>query len=242
MDVRRGLHDCANRTLISHSTCPANTLTHQLMQMPCSDEPAPANQIRASKLFKGYTLTIKSLSLLVEKHKGFRNRLGKHSSTCLALLYRSLAQNGAMMGRIPLESDLYHARTLASLGSLCVCLSVYLSQVTLNSEHNLCLRDCEVATCLRADSRGGWPGMSTRTHTMLNSPELVKWITASIPRLLFMLQDSLPSHWSARRRQISRLGVFIFACELFPCKVCLDPRDQGCLLPFGRERRGGHSP
>lgn len=51
-----------------------------------------------------------------------------------------------------------------------------------------------------------WPGISTRTATMMDNPELIKWISASIPRLLFMLHESMPSHWNERRKKISRLG------------------------------------
>ena len=100
----------------------------------------------------------------MDKHKGFRNRLCKDSSECLALLYRALAHNAAMMGRVPLESDIYYARTISTLG------------------------------------------MSTRTTVMVQNPDLVKWVSAAVPRLLFMLQEAMPSHWGTRRKQISRIG------------------------------------
>lgn len=41
---------------------------------------------------------------------------------------------------------------------------------------------------------------------MMQHPDLVKWASAAVPRLLFMLQEAMPSHWGARRKQISRIG------------------------------------
>ena len=131
--------------------------------MEIIDEQTPTGQARAAKQMRGYTLTIKAMSLLIDKHKGARNRLCKPDNQCLTLLYKSLAQTGAMMGRMPSEFDLYYARAICTLG------------------------------------------MSTRSAAMMNDHELITWVTAATPRLLFMLHDSMPQHWNERRKKISRL-------------------------------------
>jgi hypothetical protein len=84
-------------------------------EMEVLEEPAPAGQLRAAKFFKGCTLTIKALSLLLEKQKGAKVRLVKHDNECLTMLYKSLFQNGALVGGMATDMDPYYVRTISIL-------------------------------------------------------------------------------------------------------------------------------
>jgi hypothetical protein len=83
--------------------------------MEVLEEPAPAGQLRAAKFFKGCTLTIKALSLLLEKQKGAKVRLVQHHNECLTMLYKSLFQNSALVGGMATDMDLYYVRTISIL-------------------------------------------------------------------------------------------------------------------------------
>jgi len=132
--------------------------------MEMLEEPAPTGQTRASKFFKGCTLTIKALSLLLEKQKSAKFRLAKHDNMCLTMLYKSLAQTGALVGRMASDMDVYYVRAISTLI------------------------------------------ITTQSSSMPTDSELITWTTAALPRLLFILHDSMPTHWDDRRKRIARLG------------------------------------
>jgi hypothetical protein len=79
------------------------------------DEPSTTGQSRAERFMKGYTLTIKTLALLLTKQKAVRIALCKQDNRLLTMLYKSLTQTGEMLGRFPSEADLYYVRAIACL-------------------------------------------------------------------------------------------------------------------------------
>jgi hypothetical protein len=81
------------------------------------DEPEPMGEMRAAKLMKGRTLTVKALSLLLAKDKTNRINLSSENNDLLTLLHKGFVQTGALIGRTPSEADLYFVRSIAELAA-----------------------------------------------------------------------------------------------------------------------------
>lgn len=109
--------------------------------MELMDETSHLSRSRAAKASKGFYFVIKTLSLLLDKHKRSRIAVYARSNACLERLWRGLLQTGALMGNMPSDLDLYYVRAIA-------CLTVATPSMQLLADTELTNRVAESITFL----------------------------------------------------------------------------------------------